>query len=57
MRCGVFKAVLALEFSGYGLAQHGVARHGGIVGEIVVDCLYGCFLYVFGSIEVRLSYT
>ena len=57
MRCGVFKAVLALEFSGYGLAQHGVARHGGIVGEIVVDCLYGCFLYVLGSIEVRLSYT
>ena len=38
-----------------GIAQLGCSAHGGVLGEVVLNGRYGCFLDVRRSIEVRLA--
>ena len=50
------QTVVALELLAYSLTQVGVARHGRIVGEVVVDSLLGGLFHAVGCVEVGLAY-
>ena len=51
----VLEAVVAEELGADSFLEVGIARHGRIVGEIVVDGLLGCFLHHLGGVEVGLT--
>ena len=52
----VLQPVVALQLGADGLLQVGVARHGGVVREIVVDGLLGGLFHRLGGVEVGLAY-
>ena len=51
----VLQAIVAHQLGADGLLEVRVARHRGIVGEIVVDGLLGGFLHHLGGVEVGLA--
>ena len=52
---GEIEIIVAFKLVAYGLAKVGIAGDGGIVGEVVVDGLFGSLFDSFGSIEIGFA--
>ena len=49
------EVVVAFELVAHGLAQVGVAGHGGIVRKVVVDSLFGGLFHQLGGVEIGFA--